>query len=317
MRKTVVLYFFMFCFLPVTAFGRPQEFVREYTYMASEYDSKVSARDNAVEQMRAILLREIGEVVIAEQRMESVSRSNQFIYDNYSEKITAIAASMVRMEILNETWSGIQYYVRARIVIDPSEVSKRANEILLNQKEMKILQDKNQEVLQQVERLNGQLSVLRTQMRKNETFLFGEINQHKIKEGEYLSRIARLTEANEIRRIGMEKYKSLLEEKDSVIETLNALVSQFKGELQAAQSKLSQFKKDEEGQFIRISTQPAGALIYANNKYIGKTPFSYNSPEYGHISIKVKLSGYEQHTWNINYNGDKRVLTKTLEKSAL
>ena len=221
----------VFLILPVSIFGRPQEFVREYTYSASEYDSKVSARGNAVKQMRAILLREIGQVIIAEQRMESSSRSNEFIYDNYSEKITAIAASMVSMEILNETWSGSQYYVRAKMVVDPSEASKKANEILLNQKEMKILKDKNQEVLRQVEVLNGQLSTLRTQMQRNETFLFGEINQYKVREGEYLARIARLTEANERGVIEMEKYKLQAAQKDSEIAALNAVISGLKAEL--------------------------------------------------------------------------------------
>ncbi|MCL1947653.1 MAG: SUMF1/EgtB/PvdO family nonheme iron enzyme, partial [Chitinivibrionia bacterium] len=237
-KTTIIL--FVLTLLPTLTFGRPQEFVREYTYLASEYDSKVSARSNAVKQMRAILLREIGQVIIAEQRMEGASRSNEFIYDNYSEKITAIAASMVKMDILAETWSGTQYYIRAKMVVDPSQASRKADEILLNQKEMKILKDKNQEVLQQVERLNSQLSTLRTQMQRNETFLFGEINQYKIKEAEYLARIARLTEANERNRAYIENIKSQVLQKDSIITALNATLSKLKSELNAAKSNTSQ-----------------------------------------------------------------------------
>ncbi|MCL1947915.1 MAG: PEGA domain-containing protein [Chitinivibrionia bacterium] len=310
-----VLYFFVICLFPVNSFGRPQDFVREYNYAASEHDSKVTARDKAVEQMRAILLREIGQVVISEQRMENASQGNSFIYDNYSEKITAVAASMVKMDILTENWTGTHYYIRARIVVDPSEVSRRANEVLLNQKEMKTLQNKNQEVLQQVERLNSQLSTLRTQMRNNEGFLFGEINKYKQKEAEYLSRIARLTEGVDKRDAEIENYKLEIALKNEAIEVLNTAVAELKIQLSTAAKQA--VKKEDDGQYIRISTQPAGALVHADGKYLGKSPLSYDNPPRGPISIKVRLVGYEQHTWNVNYTGGKQVLTKTLVKSPL
>jgi hypothetical protein len=305
-----------------------KEFVREYSYIASEYDSKVSARQNATEQMRAILLREIGEVVIAEQKMESASNSNQYIYDNYSEKITAIAASMVNMEILQENWNGQKYYIRAKMLIDPSDVSKRANEVLLNYKEVKTLQDKNREVLREIEKLNKEISGLKVKMRNSEDFLLAEINEYKIQIGNYLGQISRLKQIN---AENSANYKSalfqrdsiinsqnlmiaklsnsqdlMLLQKDSIINSLNLLITELKNAPKAVQKPVENSNQDE----IAINTTPSGALVYVNDKYVGKTPYLYKNSPHGKITVRVKLSGFEPHTWNIDYNGGKESLNK-------
>ncbi|MCL1947115.1 MAG: PEGA domain-containing protein [Chitinivibrionia bacterium] len=308
------------CLLFNLIFCAQREFVREYSYVASEYDSKVTARDNAVDQMRAVLLREIGQVVIAEQRMESASRSNEFIYDNYSEKITAITASMVKMEILQEKWDGQKYYVRAKMLIDPSEVSKKASEVLMNQKEMKTLQDKNRDISQEVEKLNKEISNIKGRMQRNENFLFAEINEYKMQISDYLGQIAQLKRINsEVQT----KYNSDLSQKDSIINSLNLMVAELK-EMQAklANEKPQVVEKiverevkvsaiQESSDEIYITTKPAGALIYVNDKYVGRTPYSYKNAPHGKIAVRVKPSGFEPHTWNINYYGGKVSLNKT------
>ena len=40
-------------------FAKDKTFVREYTYKASDYDSKVTSRSNALEQVKRILLEEV------------------------------------------------------------------------------------------------------------------------------------------------------------------------------------------------------------------------------------------------------------------
>jgi len=314
--------------LVISAAAKPQEFTREYEYIASEKDSKVSARENATEQMRAMLLREIGEVVIAEQKMESASSGNRFIYDNYSEKITAVAASMVKMEILTENWTGAKYFIRAKIVVDPSEVSKRANEVLLNHKEMKTLQDKNREISQQVEKLNNEISKLRTKMQDSENFLFAEIREYKIKINDYLARIAQLNKINaEISqkyKFEIDDYKLEAFQKDSAIKALSDAVAELKSELKTRENKVvetpqkqpvSDQKEVESNDCIRVNTEPAGALVYLNDRYSGRTPYLYNNPPRGQISIKVRLNGYQSYGWNLNYNGGKHFFRKALDKA--
>ena len=328
---------FFVLFFAVAVFAKTKDFVREYEYFASEFDSRVTARQNASDRVRALLLQEIGQVVIAEQRMETASSHNKFIYDNYTEKITGITAAVTQMVILDEVWTGTRFFIRARITVDPSEVSKRANEILLNHQEMKALQDKNVEITRQVERLNSELSRVRTRAQATETFLFGEINEYKLKANEHLSRITQLTRRNEelsqrhrieieVFKVEIENYKIEAFRRDSIIASLNAAISELRKELatakasgrqttQAPQQQVVVKREDNSENLIRITTEPSGALIHANDRYIGRTPFSYANPPHGQISVRVRLPGYKQHTWNINYDGGRQVLRKVLEKS--
>jgi hypothetical protein len=280
--------------------------------------------------MRAILLREIGEVVIAEQKMEKASSGNRFIYDDYSEKITAVAASMVKMEILHEDWDGRKYYIRAKIKIDPSEVSKKANEVLLNHKEMKTLQEKNQQVLQEVEKLNREIAGMKIKMQKSEDFLFSEINDYKMQINDYLGQIMLLKQTVSA---NLAKYSTDLSKKDSVINYLNSTYSadslrkdsiinylnSMLAELKTMKNDISQNSKSVDKEIIidrqgadeiTIATTPSNALIYINNKYIGKTPYTYKNAPHGKMEIRAKLLGYESQVWNISYYGGKMYLNK-------
>jgi hypothetical protein len=218
------------------------------------------------------------------------------------------------MEILNENWSGTKYYIRAKIVVDPSEVSKRANEVLLNQKEMKILQDKNQEILRQVDKLNSELSRLRNQMQSNENFLFAEINEYKMQVNDLLGQITQL------RRINSEistKHKSELFQRDSIINSLNLQIAELKSLQKNVREESRTVSQAAENRDIKvqdeitITTTPVGALVYADEKYMGKTPYSYKNAPHTKIAIRVKPSGFDSHTWNINYSGGKMSLDKS------
>ena len=46
-------------FLSGCLFATDKTFVREYTYQASDYDSKVTSRANALEQVKRLLLEEV------------------------------------------------------------------------------------------------------------------------------------------------------------------------------------------------------------------------------------------------------------------
>ena len=41
------------------SFAKEKTFIREYTYQASDYDSKVTSRANSLEQVKRILLEEV------------------------------------------------------------------------------------------------------------------------------------------------------------------------------------------------------------------------------------------------------------------
>ena len=106
-----------FCFV----FSGQKEFIRDYTYQASEMDSKVTARTNAATEMRNILLREIGQFIVSTQMVFN---------DDYSENVFAITAGIVEMVIMEETWNGREYYIKAKMTADTKDVERRVAEIM-------------------------------------------------------------------------------------------------------------------------------------------------------------------------------------------
>ena len=55
MKRLIILLLISMGFL----FAAEKTFIREYTYQASDYDSKVTSRANALEQVKTILLEEV------------------------------------------------------------------------------------------------------------------------------------------------------------------------------------------------------------------------------------------------------------------
>jgi tetratricopeptide (TPR) repeat protein len=112
-------------------YAATKTFEREYTYRASDNDSKNSARAIATTEMRNILLREVGEHIKAERRSAN---------GEYSEKIEAITAGLIEMKTLAEDWDGKIYYIKASMTIDPKNVERRIKEILNDKEKTKQLE---------------------------------------------------------------------------------------------------------------------------------------------------------------------------------
>ncbi|MEK7789079.1 MAG: hypothetical protein AAB283_04110, partial [Planctomycetota bacterium] len=60
-----------FLFLTATAFAEKVTFVKEYNYNASDLDSKVSSRAIALEQVKRLLLEEVGVYLISETEVKN------------------------------------------------------------------------------------------------------------------------------------------------------------------------------------------------------------------------------------------------------
>ena len=63
------LWLILFLLLSSSLFADEKTFVREYTYKASDYDSKVTSRANALEQVKRLLLEEISVYMQSEFEM--------------------------------------------------------------------------------------------------------------------------------------------------------------------------------------------------------------------------------------------------------
>jgi antitoxin component YwqK of YwqJK toxin-antitoxin module len=113
--------------------AQKETFVREYTYQASESDSKLTARTAATTEMRNMLLKEIGEFIYAETNMNtkqtSTNGKDEFSKE-FTEKVKAITSGFVEMKVLQETWNGVTYYIKAEMTVDPSTVGQKVTEAL-------------------------------------------------------------------------------------------------------------------------------------------------------------------------------------------
>ena len=91
-------------------------FIREYSYQASELDSKVSCRTIALELVKRLLLEEAGTYLESETEVRN--------YQLTKDQITVLTAGVVRAELLNEKWDGKTYYIQAKLEVNPKEVEQ-------------------------------------------------------------------------------------------------------------------------------------------------------------------------------------------------
>jgi hypothetical protein len=94
-----------------------QGYVRDYTYHASEIDSKVTARQAALQQLQVLVIQESGVNVQA-----TFSQTETLKGDNFTKKAQAnyltSAQSHIKTIVLEEKWDGESFYIKARMELD-------------------------------------------------------------------------------------------------------------------------------------------------------------------------------------------------------
>lgn len=65
---------------------------------------------------------------------------------------------------------------------------------------------------------------------------------------------------------------------------------------------------------IQISSSPVGALISVNGEMIGKTPYTWDKPVFGPISIELSKAGYKSTSKDIEFTGGVIKESFTLER---
>lgn len=105
--------------------AQAKTYIRNYNYTASEADSKITARTNSLDQVKLLLLQEIGTHIRHEINITKDGSGNTYV----DEDIEAITASLTKVEIIEEDWNGDTYYLKAEIEIDTQRVLKALEEI--------------------------------------------------------------------------------------------------------------------------------------------------------------------------------------------
>lgn len=167
-------------------FAQAQErtFEREYTYKASEIDSKMSSRAIAITQIRVALLNEIGVYVQSESLLKTSEVGGKFSQD-FVETVSTVSAGITKLVVIAEKWNGENFWMKASITID---------EAILAESLRAIIQDKQK--LKQMEDLQRQLNEATKEIDKlKKTLASVQVDPIKLSE-KYTSEVNRLSAAD-------------------------------------------------------------------------------------------------------------------------
>jgi len=115
----------------VTTLADTKEFVRDYTYIASDADSKISARKMAMQEVKRELLNEIGTHIYSRIDISENSKGEA----DAKQEIRAITAGIVKVEVIEEKWDGYKFYIKAKMAAAPKEILGRIKELASNDNE--------------------------------------------------------------------------------------------------------------------------------------------------------------------------------------
>ena len=163
--RFAVLFTTLFIFFIKPAFAETVTFTKEYTYQASELDSKASCRTIALEQVKRLLLEELGTYMEGQSEVKNLQMSK--------DKITALTAGVVQAEIIDEKWDGTKYWVKAVLKADPDDVAKSIDSMRSDTKktaDLENMKKKQDEALSEIERLKSEIVSLQNDMKAQERF---------------------------------------------------------------------------------------------------------------------------------------------------
>lgn len=151
--RIALVSFLFVLFVPNHASAEFKSFIKEYTYQASDFDSKISSRTIALEQVKRLLLEEVGTYLISETDVKDFQLTK--------DKVTTLSAGVVKIEILIEKWDGKTYYLKAKISLDPQDVTKLLAALKDNSQKNQELEETNRKVdeaLKKIKALQDELS---------------------------------------------------------------------------------------------------------------------------------------------------------------
>ena len=143
---------FLLSVMPTLAKAKTITNIKEYTYQAGEIDSKLSSRTIALEQVKRLLLEELGTYLISETVVKN--------FELTKDQISSFTAGIVMTVILDEKWDGKTYFLKAKITTDTDELARSIDDVRRNQEQSKDWEEmkkKKDEALKKIEELRKEL----------------------------------------------------------------------------------------------------------------------------------------------------------------
>ncbi|WP_236021737.1 tetratricopeptide repeat protein [Geomesophilobacter sediminis] len=132
----------------------PVTVVREYTYRAGDADSKLTCRTIALEQVKRLLLEELGSYLEAQTEIREATLTK--------DEIVTYTAGAVATVVIEERWNGEEYYMKAKITADAADVAKSVAALHEDREkaaELEQLRAQANESLKEIDRLRKDLAV--------------------------------------------------------------------------------------------------------------------------------------------------------------
>jgi len=104
-------------------------FIRDYTYKASDLDSKVSARNNTLKLIKAGVLEEIVTFVSNNSSLEQSQSGNEF-RSSFIQRTSASSAGFLKTRIVEESWDGFEMKIKAEVTADPEKIRQELERAL-------------------------------------------------------------------------------------------------------------------------------------------------------------------------------------------
>jgi len=206
------LFVALLCLLSVSLLADNKVFIREYYYQASESDSKITARTKALSEVKRLLLEELGVYMESYTNYITEDKNGDVSKDFFQNEIKSLSAGITETRILEENWNGIQYYIKAEIEADPTDVARKINASLEKRKadvvidslrvlltttqsislqkneEVKALQTKYDEQVLQVKQQEEKVTALKKQLQDLQT----KLGNYQQQEQQILSEVQKI-----------------------------------------------------------------------------------------------------------------------------
>ena len=111
---------------------------------------------------RTIALREVKRLLLEELGTYLESQTEVTNFQVTKDKITTLTAGIVSTEVIEDTWDGKVYWLKAKIAANPQDVIKSIDNLRKDRnkvKELEELRKKSEELLRENERLNKELKI--------------------------------------------------------------------------------------------------------------------------------------------------------------
>jgi tetratricopeptide (TPR) repeat protein len=146
-----------------SVFAETKTFIKEYTYQASEDDSRNSSRVIALREVKRLLLEELGTYLESETEVKNFQLTR--------DQITTLTAGIVQTEIVMEKWDGNVYWLKAKITADAGKVAQSINELRKDRektRDLEVVRRKSEELLRENERLRKELASAKGESRETQ-----------------------------------------------------------------------------------------------------------------------------------------------------